>query len=211
MFPANFSLINLNRIIITLPGILLAITCHEFAHAYVAYRFGDPTAKHYGRLSLNPIKHIDPFGFILLLIAGFGWAKPVPINPNYFKNRKLGTFLVSIAGVTVNMLLAILLTALLGLAFVFSESQLLIDIIYYGITINIVLAVFNLFPIPPLDGSKILLTFLPERAEYYYYRYQKYSHILLFALIIFNGIDAVLIPVVEFFITGLINILMLFL
>lgn len=171
MFPANFSLINLNRIIITLPGILLAITCHEFAHAYVAYRFGDPTAKHYGRLSLNPIKHIDPFGFILLLIAGFGWAKPVPINPNYFKNRKLGTFLVSIAGVTVNMLLAILLTALLGLAFVFSESQLLIDIIYYGITINIVLAVFNLFPIPPLDGSKILLTFLPERAEYYYYRY----------------------------------------
>ncbi len=210
MFPLNFDFLNLNRIIITLPGILLAVTCHEFAHAYVAYRFGDPTAKHYGRLSLNPARHIDPFGFLLLLIAGFGWAKPVPINPNYFKNRKWGTFLVSIAGVTVNMLLAILLTILLGLNFAFFEIGVLTDILYYAITINIVLAVFNLFPIPPLDGSKIILTFLPRKAEYYYYHYERYAYGLLILLIITNRIDAILFPVVEFFMNGLLSILLMF-
>lgn len=211
MFPLSLSFLNLNRIIITLPGILLAIICHEFAHGYAAYRFGDPTAKHYGRLTLNPIAHIDPAGFLLLLVAGFGWAKPVPINPNYFKNRKLGTFIVSIAGVVTNMLLAIILTILFGLHIVFINNGLVNDIIYYAIRINIVLAVFNLFPIPPLDGSKIILSFLPQSMEYHYYRFQKYSYAILLALIFFGGINRVLSPVVNFFMQGLLNILIFFL
>lgn len=185
------------RIILTMPGVLMALTFHEFAHAYTAHRFGDPTSEQYGRLTLNPIAHIDIAGFLMLLIAGFGWAKPVPINPNYFSNRRLGNFLVSIAGVTTNMILAVLLTLLLAVQYNFGTSELISNIIINAIRINVGFAIFNLLPIPPLDGSKVILAFLPHQAVYYYYKLQKYSYAILFALLFFNIIDRIIFPIMN--------------
>ena len=190
----SFLNFDLNRIIFTLPGVLVAITLHEFAHAYAAYKIGDSTAEHYGRLTLNPLAHIDIAGFLMLLIAGFGWAKPVPINPNNFSSRKLGTFLVSIAGVTMNILLAILFTVLLAMQYRYGSSTMVTSIIINAVRINVGFAIFNMLPIPPLDGSKVILAFLPTQAEYYYYKFQKYSYAILFALLFFNIIDIVLYP-----------------
>ncbi|MCC5909913.1 MAG: site-2 protease family protein [Clostridiaceae bacterium] len=198
-----FSL-DINTILLTLPGILLALTVHEFSHAYSAYLLGDPTAKHYGRLTLNPISHIDILGFLMLIFFRFGWAKPVPINPNNFTNRKLGYFLVSIAGPMSNILLSIFLTFILGFLIKFDMSTLVYNMLYFAIFINLVLAVFNLFPIPPLDGSKIILTLLPRSFEEKYYRFQKYSYIILILLLYFGFINRVLFPIVFY----LFNLLM---
>lgn len=202
---------DISRIVFTLPGILLAITVHEFSHAYSAYRLGDPTSKHYGRLTLNPFAHIDIVGFLMLLLAGFGWAKPVPVNPDYFKRRKLGYFIVSIAGPLSNIVLAILLTFTLGFYIRSGGNLIITTILFRSIQINVVLAIFNLFPIPPLDGSKLLFVFLPESFEYYYYRYQKYSYIILLALLVFDIIDIVLFPAVEYVVNilwGMLNVVM---
>lgn len=198
---------SLTEIITILPGILLAITCHEFAHGYVAYLFGDPTAKYYGRLTLNPLKHIDPLGFIMLFFAGFGWAKPVPVNPNYFKDRKWGSFLVSIAGIVTNLILALLLTLLLGVYLRVTTTGVLVEAIFYAISINVGLAIFNLLPIPPLDGSKIILSFLSERAEHFYYHYERYAQLLLFVLVYFDVTDIFLNPPRMFIMNHLIGIL----
>jgi len=209
LFGGNF--LDFRTILVTLPGILLGLTFHEFAHGYAAYLMGDPTAQKAGRLTLNPIPHLDPFGFIMLLVAGFGWAKPVPFNPRYFKRYKLGTFIVSIAGVLMNLLLAVLLTIGLGFYMKTGENKYIVDILLSGITINLVLAVFNLFPIPPLDGSKIILSFLPIQWEEYYYRYQKYSYVILLGLLYFDVTDYVLFPAVEYLFNLLFNhILILF-
>lgn len=196
--------LDLTTILLTLPGILLALTVHEFSHAYSAYLLGDPTAKHYGRLTLNPMSHIDIVGFLMLIFFRFGWAKPVPINPNNFVNRKAGYFIVSIAGPISNIILAVFLTLGLGLAIKFELSVFIYDLLYFAIFINLVLAVFNLFPIPPLDGSKLLLTILPSRFEYKYYELQKYSYVLLFLLVYFRIINKMLFPIV----TYMLNMLM---
>ncbi|QUH26582.1 site-2 protease family protein [Serpentinicella alkaliphila] len=203
----NFSLA---RIVLTLPGILLGLTIHEYSHALSAYYMGDDTAKYYGRLSLNPIKHIDPIGFLMLLFAGFGWAKPVPVNPNNFKNRKLGYFLVSISGPLSNFILAILLTFILGLQITMQNNKTVEQIIFFGIYINLVLGVFNLFPIPPLDGSKLLLLILPDTMEHKYYSIQKYSYALLFLLLYFGVISKVLFPIVQFILNYVLQILIFF-
>nr|WP_204400423.1 site-2 protease family protein [Alkaliphilus hydrothermalis] len=195
---------------LTLPGILLGLTLHELAHGYSAYLMGDPTAKNAGRLTLNPIAHLDPFGFIMLLVAGFGWAKPVPFNPRYFKKYKLGTFVVSIAGVVMNLFLAVLLTIGLGFYMRNGENQYIADILLNGIVINLALAVFNLLPIPPLDGSKIILSFLPLHWEEYYYRYQKYSYVILLGLLYFDVTDYVLFPAVEYLFNLLFNNILIF-
>ena len=201
---------NLARIVLTLPGILLGLTIHEYSHALSAYYMGDDTAKYYGRLSLNPIKHIDPIGFLMLLFAGFGWAKPVPVNPNNFKNRKLGYFLVSISGPFSNFILAILLTFILGLQITMQNNKTVEQIIFFGIYINLVLGVFNLFPIPPLDGSKLLLLILPDSMEHKYYSIQKYSYALLFLLLYFGVISKVLFPIVQFILNYVLQILIFF-
>ncbi|KAB3527368.1 site-2 protease family protein [Alkaliphilus serpentinus] len=195
--------------VLRLPGIVIGLTLHEFAHGFSAYLLGDTTAKDQGRLTIDPKAHIDVFGFLMLLFAGFGWAKPVPINPNRFTNRKLGTFIVSIAGVTTNMILALLLTLILGITLKFYYNETLTNILLYAISINIVLAVFNLFPIPPLDGSKVLLSFLPQRFEYYYYNYERYAYFILLALILFDIIDIVLFPIVDFFMNYAIQLIVL--
>lgn len=158
-------------------------------------------------MTLNPLSHIDIFGFLMLILFKIGWAKPVPINPNNFKSRKAGYFLVSIAGPLSNVLLAIFLTIAMGLLTKVNSNLYLMNILYFAIFINLVLAVFNLLPIPPLDGSKILLATLPQSMEYRYYQLQNYFRILLFAFAYFGVINKILFPIVNF----LLNILMKFL
>lgn len=196
--------------VLRLPGIVIGLTLHEFAHGYSAYLLGDSTAKDNGRLTIDPKAHIDIFGFIMLIFVGFGWAKPVPINPDNFRNRKLGTFIVSIAGVVTNLILAVLLTLFLGFSLRFFYNETLTNILFYAISINLVLAVFNLFPIPPLDGSKVLLTFLPSSFEYYYYHYEKYSYAILLVLLYFGVIRKILFPIVDVLLDKVLLLLNLF-
>ena len=153
--------------------LLYSIVIHELAHGWVAYRMGDPTAKLLGRLSLNPLKHLDPVGTLMLFIFGFGWAKPVPINLSYVRNMRKGLILVSSAGIFANMALAFLTFLLSGFLSP-SPSGSLRLLLYYLAQINIILAAFNLIPIPPLDGSKILMGFLSDRYRYALSRLEPY-------------------------------------
>lgn len=192
-----FGDINLQDIIIRTIAVLVAIIPHEMAHGYAAYLCGDETAKNDGRLSLNPLHHLDPIGTICLIFFKFGWAKPVMINPNNFRDRKKGTFFVSIAGVLTNFILAIISVIIMKHIrlndFVF---ELFMNIFWF----NIVLGVFNLIPIPPLDGSKLLFSFLPLKYEYYLIKYEKYGYVILLLLIMSNNLDKILIPMVNFMI-----------
>lgn len=197
--------------LIILPGVLMAISFHEFAHAAVAYIMGDSTAKNEGRMSINPSKHLDPIGFMMLMIARFGWAKPVPVNENNFKNRALGSFLVSIAGISMNILIAIVAIIIVhftqGLFSNYAYYQVMSSIIQ----INISFAAFNLLPVPPLDGSKLLLSLLPAKYRHFVYQYENYGTLVLILLLITGTIGIVLSPIVNLiiaFITTIINIIL---
>lgn len=179
------------------PAIIVAMTFHEFAHAYVAYLMGDETAKQEGRLTLNPVKHVDIIGMVTLLFAGFGWAKPVPVNESRFRNRKLGVFLVSIAGVVMNIFIAILSAMLLFKTSESVQSSVYDELLLGMISVNIAFAAFNLLPIPPLDGSKLVASVLPSEARYTLYRYERYGMILMLLLIYTEVIDVLLNPVVK--------------
>jgi Zn-dependent protease len=191
---------NFNPIVLLyiIPAILLSLSFHEFSHAFVSYMFGDPTAKNQGRLTLNPKRHLDPLGTLMIIIStisstGIGWAKPVPINPMYYKNRKMGTLLVSLAGPGSNVFLAFIASfPLLFIAFKYGDqsvSTLSMNAIIYNLSlfffrINLSLAVFNLLPVPPLDGSKVLSAILPSRQ---YFQLMQYENIIgiIFLVIIF--------------------------
>jgi Zn-dependent protease len=171
-----------------LPGILLAITLHEFAHGWVSWMLGDPTPKKEGRLSLNPLHHLDPLGALCMLVFRMGWAKPVMINPYYYKNKKLGTALVSLAGPAINLVtgtLAIVIlawmevSAYVGTLHIGTVMEAIYTMLYYFSMLSINLAIFNLIPIPPLDGSKILEIFLPETAINWIEHYNRYFMIIL--------------------------------
>lgn len=181
------------EILYSLPGLFMAIILHEIAHGYTAYKLGDNTAKNSGRLTLNPLKHIDLTGFIFLLVFKFGWAKPVPINPLYFKNRKRDMILVSIAGPMMNFTLAIIIAIILSLNIITSPRAFLI--ISLSLHYNIMLGVFNLLPFPPLDGSKILASFLPVKWEYYFYKYERYLYFILIILIWIKAVNRMIIPI----------------
>lgn len=178
----------------SLPGLLVAIVFHELAHGLTAYALGDDTAKSEGRLTLNPLKHIDPIGFLAMLIFKFGWAKPVPINPLNFKKRKRDTLLVSLAGPISNFFLAILVVIILKSNIV--RNYLLTQILVITLWYNIMLGIFNLLPFPPLDGSKIVASLLPDRIEYFFYRYERYFYIILILMIYTNMIDRILSPMI---------------
>lgn len=181
--------------LISLPILLIVITVHEFAHALVADRLGDPTPRLAGRLSLNPIAHIDPIGLLMLIIVRFGWAKPVPINPYNFRNPRQGNLMVSLAGPVSNFLFAWVLAIIyrtLPLAIGGLPSQLL----SYAIWISLSLGVFNLIPIPPLDGSHILEYFLPPHQLEFMYRLQQYGFLVLIFIIFFG--TPILLAIVEF-------------
>lgn len=185
--------------LLNLPGILIAIVFHELAHGLVAYWLGDNTAKDAGRLTLNPIKHIDPVGLLCMFIFRFGWAKPVPINPNNFKNRKRDTILVSVAGVITNFIIAIISLGVIRLLYISSNNNsILYNIIIATFLFNIILGLFNLLPFPPLDGSKILASLLPTKYEYYFYKYEKYLYFVLILLLISNTLDRIIEPIINF-------------
>jgi Zn-dependent protease len=175
--------------------LIISIMAHEVAHGAMAYYFGDPTAKNLGRLTLNPLKHIDLFGSIILplilVVSGtgfiFGWAKPVPYNPYNLRNRKLGEFCVSIAGVLTNSIIAIIFAVVINFASVLNLSESVTYLLQYIILVNLILGVFNLFPIPPLDGSKILFTLVPYRFEKQLIALEKYGFYILIIFIIFFG------------------------
>ena len=184
-------------LLLSLPIVLLALSVHETAHGFVAYKLGDPTANNLGRLTLNPIKHVDPIGFICMVLCGFGWAKPVPVNTRFFKKPKRDMALTAAAGPLSNLLLALIFAVLLRIEltvysnipsltnfsyqmFMWSETFL-----YLGVRLNVTLAVFNLIPFPPFDGSRMFLVLLPTDTYFKIMRYEKYIYIaLMFALVL---------------------------
>lgn len=176
--------------VLRLAAVLLCLTVHETCHGLAAYALGDPTARRAHRLSLNPLRHIDWFGLLMMFAAGFGWAKPVPVNPNYFKKTKQGMALTALAGPVSNFLLA-LLTLLAARIFcdvaAYSETnQRILDFLLMVAVLSIGLGLFNLVPIPPLDGSKVLFAVLPDRAYDWLMRNERYGMLLLFALVFFD-------------------------
>lgn len=204
-----------NQVIPMVIPLLLGVTLHEVAHGYTAYRFGDPTARNAGRLSLNPVRHADPFGTVLLPLLLilmkspflFGWAKPVPFNPSYFQDTRKGIFWVALAGPTANFALAVafflLLQALAIMQPVLDPGnsgylQPVMVVAYFGIFINIILGIFNLFPIPPLDGSKVLATFLPGRMAGQYMQLEKYGFIIIILLLFLGVFQTVFGHVINF-------------
>ena len=189
--------------ILTLPGIILGLSLHEFAHALVSDRLGDPTPSRQGRLTINPMAHIDWLGFIALLFVGFGWGKPVMIDPGYYKNRRAGEFLTAIAGVTMNLILAVILSfptkAVLSLYYA-SGSALAENtfyILYYAVMINVCLMIFNLIPVPPLDGWGILTQLFDLQKYSWWYKMYQYGQWILLILIFTNVTDLILGPAVS--------------
>lgn len=191
--------------LIYLPAIIVGLSFHEFSHAAVASKLGDPTAKSLGRVTINPLAHIDVLGFLALLLIGFGWGKPVPIDPRYFKHRRRDEILVSLSGVTMNLILAILFTGILKLLdqsanpfFATAPGGILIQMLVGCIWINLVLLIFNLIPIPPLDGFHVLAEVLNLRRTPLYYQIYEKGPFLLLLLIFFNLTDLILGPGVQF-------------
>ncbi len=194
--------------LLSLPVLLMAFSVHESAHGYVAYRLGDPTARSLGRLTLNPVKHIDPIGFICMMVFHVGWAKPVPINTRYFKNPKRDMALTGAAGPLSNLTLALIHLIILRIVMLFltdacydevvtfmlSSSQtvfkgsltftilsLVVYLLYLGVLMNVSLAIFNLIPIPPFDGSRIFYAVLPQKL---YFGVMKYERIIMLVMLV---------------------------
>lgn len=181
-----------------LPGILLAVSLHEFAHGWVSWKLGDPTPKREGRLSINPLRHLDPAGAVCMLLFRMGWAKPVMINPWYYKNKKAGIVMVSLAGPLMNVLtgaISIFILAWMDVATytgaleVTAVVETIYIMLYYFSQLSINLAVFNLIPLPPLDGSKILGTFLPDSLMDWFERNSNYCMILLMVALYLGFLD----------------------
>ena len=188
---------SLTSMVATLLAVLMAITFHETAHGYVAYRLGDPTAKNQGRLTLNPIAPLDLIGALMMFVFGFGWAKPVPVNPFYFEgDRTKGMMLVSVAGPLTNLIISFAAYFIYVAGSGFAGIPFLSIFLSTTVTLNIYLAVFNLIPIPPLDGSKILAGLLPKATAYKFLNtVEQYGFLILMLLIFFNITDMIMVPV----------------
>jgi Zn-dependent protease len=203
---------NFLTLLLIAPPILLALTFHEYAHAYAAYRYGDDTAKQNGRLTLNPLRHLDPLGTIMIFIVHFGWAKPVPVNPYRLRNPKKDMLWISAAGPLANMVLALasglLIRVLLNRGVIpggHTAAGLLFFMVVMSLQINLALAIFNILPIAPLDGSKILAGLLPARYEKLFHYLQRYGPFILIGLILIGQVTGVSVlggliwPFVDFF------------
>lgn len=190
---SGFSFDNLLQLVLRVVMVLLAISAHELAHGFAAYKLGDPTAKYDGRLSLNPLRHIDPIGALCMFFFGFGWAKPVMVNPNYFKNLKRDTRLTALAGPLSNILLAYIFMLLgIHVGARLLHSAWMQMLCYNFIIINIGLGVFNLLPIPPLDGSKIFLSLLPRKIYYEIMRYERFGFLVLAVALYLGVLDPII-------------------
>jgi Zn-dependent protease len=193
------------NILLTLPAILIGLSFHEFAHAYAADRLGDPTPRHQGRVTINPAAHIDPFGIIALVFIGFGWGKPVMVDDRHFKRNRRDNLIVDLAGVTMNLFLAIIFAGILRLLIAFQYNLMantavggiLYQMIFYIIYYNVILMVFNLLPVPPLDGFGIITQLFDLRQKEWYYQVYNNGFMILMVLIIFNVTDKVLSPAVR--------------
>lgn len=200
----------LTNILLSVVPALICITFHEVSHGYVAYRLGDTTAKDAGRLTLNPLKHLDVLGLLMMVVFRFGWAKPVPVNMYRFQNPKRGMAITALAGPVSNVLLAIVFLFLYGVLFLpLRGSGIVLQMIYLTAYISIAFAIFNIIPISPLDGSKVLFSVLSDEGYYKLMRYEKYGMLLMILLVstgvigrpLSNAIDVVysgLIPVAQF-------------
>ncbi len=186
--------------------LLFSVIIHEVAHGWVAYRMGDPTAKWLGRLSLNPLKHLDPIGTLMLFLVGFGWAKPVPVNFSNISDRRKGLIFVSAAGIVSNILFAFI-ALLFTRLFSTSSSGMTTLLVYYVVQINITLAALNLIPIPPLDGSKILMGIASRRTHYFLARLEPYGFFIIIGFLYLGILDP-LIRLFQWMIGMLIGILL---
>ena len=214
----NLATFNLVATLLTLPGVIIALSFHEFAHAFVADRLGDPTSRNQGRLTLDPLKHIDPVGIFLLIFAHMGWGKPVQINPNNFSkvSKEKGEALVALAGPVMNFILAFILMIIFYAMIVFipgtgvlnslkaiNVMNVVITMIYYAIIVNIGLGVFNLIPIPPLDGSKIFLRFLPYRAQRWIDEHMEIISIIFLLFFVKDALSYITTPIISVIMKGL--------
>jgi len=198
----------LTQLILMAPPLLLALTFHEFSHGYVAWRLGDPTAARQGRLSMNPLRHLDPLGTLAFFLIKFGWARPVPVNPSYFRNPKRGMLLVALAGPMSNLLLAIISAvaikllapvaiSLHGQGMADTVTLPLLMMLVNSVWINLLLCIFNLIPVPPLDGGRILAGFLPDRLAYSLHRFEQIGIVLILILSLTGTLGHIIGPVVR--------------
>ena len=213
----NFFGLDIKSLLFHLPAIVLALTVHEYAHGRMAYAFGDSTAKDAGRLTLNPLAHLDILGTLALIFFGFGWAKPVPVNPYYFQgNRNQKMMWVSGAGPLSNLAQALLMSVILSILWHFpparatSFTSWLSNFLVFYIQINIVLAIFNLLPVPPLDGSKILAGLLPERQMNIFYTLERYGFIILIMLMMLGVLGRIITPLVNVVYHGMMRLVGLY-
>jgi Zn-dependent protease len=180
---------SLELLALLLPVLIGSMVLHELAHAWVAYRLGDPTAKLMGRLTANPIKHVDPMGTIMFVLSYlsfgflFGWAKPVPVQPRYFQSPHRGMAIVAVAGPITNLLLAVPFAVILAHAPL--QGELVITFVYLAFYTNILLAVFNMLPIPPLDGSRVVAAFMPRQMADSWAQLDRFGFLIIFGLILF--------------------------
>ncbi len=196
------------ELIIMAPPLLLALTIHEFFHGAIAYHLGDPTAKSLGRLTLNPLKHLDPLGTLAFFLVKFGWAKPIPVNPSYFRNPKKDMVWVALAGPASNLALALvsaLLCKLLLLVIqlvplVIAQKVLLpaLGMMVASVWINLVLGILNLLPIPPLDGGKILAGLLPSHLALSFVKLERYGFLIILVLAFSGALSKVIVPVISY-------------
>ena len=183
----------LSNILVQIVGIAVAISVHEFGHAYSAHLLGDDTAKMYGRMTLNPAKHLDIMGLIAMLIVHIGCAKPVPVNPNNFKNYKVGNVIVSLAGVTANIIISIICVIIKKHVNMYAITEITSAIIIY----NVSFAAFNLLPIPPLDGWGVISSFIPYKYNEIAYKYESMSSIIFLVLIITGAYSIFISPIIN--------------
>lgn len=186
---------DIKTMLTTALALLITMTFHELAHGAMALAMGDSTAKEQGRLTLNPLAHLDPMGTLSMLIFRFGWAKPVPINPYRFRQRKLGMILVSFAGAAMNLVIAALSVLLMSRLIAPTNQAYAFFVLLYQY--NVFFAVFNLMPFPPLDGSKILFSFLPSDIERKVYAYERYFYMILVILLVSGALNRVLVPLAQ--------------
>lgn len=197
----------------TLPALLFCLSVHEFAHAFTAYKLGDRTQKAMGRLTLNPFSHIDIAGFICIALFGFGWGKPVMIDDRNFKNKAAGNALTAFAGPCSNIIMAILFTIILKILLITGVvlptinsvvGSIILNMLILTIQFNVVFAIFNLIPIPPFDGSRILYFFLPAKGREYMYKIEQYSFIIVL-VILMTGVGSRLVSPIVNFLLGLLS------